>query len=121
MRGSGQGDHLDFLAFPGHKMYAPFGAGVLLGDARLLAATAPDEIGGGTVDFVTAADYDLAAEPFRRENSGTPNAVGIVAVAVAAQVLKWARLRAFPTRMPRRERCLRRIRPRTRRASSSQA
>ena len=88
MRGSGQGDHLDFLAFPGHKMYAPFGAGVLLGDARLLSATAPDEIGGGTVDFVTPAHYDLAAEPFRRENSGTPNAAGIVAMAVAAQVLK---------------------------------
>jgi len=49
MRGSGSGDHLDFLAFAGHKMYAPFGAGVLLGDARLLSATAPDEIGGGTV------------------------------------------------------------------------
>ena len=88
MRGSGQGDHLDFLAFPGHKMYAPFGAGVLLGDARLLSATEPDEIGGGTVDFVTPARYDLAPEPFRRENSGTPNAVGIVAMAVAGQVLK---------------------------------
>jgi selenocysteine lyase/cysteine desulfurase len=88
MRGSGQDDHLDFLAFSGHKMYAPFGAGVLLGDARLLTATAPDEIGGGTVDFVTPARYDLAPEPFRRENSGTPNAVGIVAMAVAAQVLK---------------------------------
>ncbi len=88
MRGSGQGDHLDFLAFSGHKMYAPFGAGVLLGDARLLSATAPDEIGGGTVDFVTPARYDLASEAFRRENSGTPNAVGIVAMAVAAQVLK---------------------------------
>ncbi len=88
MRGSGQGDHLDFVAFAGHKMYAPFGAGVLLGDARLLSATAPDEVGGGTVDFVTTARYDLASEPFRRENSGTPNAVGIVAMAVAAQVLK---------------------------------
>jgi selenocysteine lyase/cysteine desulfurase len=88
MQGSGEGDHLDFLAFPGHKMYAPFGAGVLLGDARLLSATPPDEIGGGTVDFVTLAQYDLAAEAFRRENSGTPNAVGLVAMAVAARVLK---------------------------------
>jgi selenocysteine lyase/cysteine desulfurase len=88
MRGSGQGDHLDFVAFAGHKMYAPLGAGVLLGDARLLSGTAPDEIGGGTVEFVTQAEYDLAPEPFRRENSGTPNAVGIVAMAVAGQVLK---------------------------------
>jgi selenocysteine lyase/cysteine desulfurase len=88
MRGSGRGDHLDFLAFSGHKMYAPFGAGVLLGDARLLSSSPPDEIGGGTVDFVTRTEYDLAPEPFRRENSGTPNAVGIVAMAVAARVLK---------------------------------
>ncbi len=88
MRGSGQGDHLDFVAFPGHKMYAPFGAGVLLGNAQLLSRTAPDEIGGGTVEFVTTAEYDLAPEAFRRENSGTPNAVGIVAMAVAGQVLK---------------------------------
>jgi selenocysteine lyase/cysteine desulfurase len=88
MRGQGDGDHLDFLAFPGHKMYAPFGAGVLIGDARLLSATPPDEIGGGTVEFVTTERFDLAPEAFRRENSGTPNAVGIVAMAVAAQVLK---------------------------------
>ena len=88
MLGSGQGDHIDFLAFAGHKMYAPFGAGVLLGDARLLSATPPDEIGGGTVDFVTLAQFDLAREAFRRENSGTPNAVGIVAMAVAGKVLK---------------------------------
>jgi selenocysteine lyase/cysteine desulfurase len=54
----------------------------------MLSATAPDEIGGGTVDFVTLGEYDLAPDAFRRENSGTPNAVGIVAMAVAAQVLK---------------------------------
>lgn len=90
MRGRGDGDHLDFVAFPGHKMYAPFGAGVLMGDVRLLSATPPDEIGGGTVEFVTGEQFDLAPEAFRRENSGTPNAVGIVAMAVAADVLKRA-------------------------------
>jgi selenocysteine lyase/cysteine desulfurase len=84
----GDGEHLDFVAFTGHKMYAPFGAGVLIGDARLLSATPPDEIGGGTVEFVTREHFDLAPEAFRRENSGTPNAVGIVAMAVAADVLK---------------------------------
>ena len=64
--------------------------GVLMGNARLLSATPPDEIGGGTVEFVTAEHFDLASEAFRRENSGTPNAVGIVAMAVAAEVLKHA-------------------------------
>ena len=35
-----------------------------------------------------ASNSTWPPEPFRRENSGTPNAVGIVAMAVAGQVLK---------------------------------
>src|SRR5436309_924133 len=31
-RPSSAADHLDFVAYSGHKMYAPFGAGVLIGD-----------------------------------------------------------------------------------------
>jgi selenocysteine lyase/cysteine desulfurase len=86
--GTGQGDQIDFLAFPGHKMYAPYGAGVLVGDRKILGAAAPDDLGGGTVDFVTPTQFDLTADFFRRENPGTPNAVGAVAMAVAGVVLK---------------------------------
>jgi selenocysteine lyase/cysteine desulfurase len=88
VEGTGQGDHIDFLAFPGHKMYAPYGSGVLIGDRKILAATAPDDLGGGTVDFVTPTRFDLTADFFRRENPGTPNAVGAVAMALAGVVLK---------------------------------
>ncbi len=88
MQGARGGDYLDFVAFSGHKMYAPFGAGVLIGDAKALGQTGPDDIGGGTVDFVTLDTYDLASDIFRRENAGTPNAVGLVAMAVAAGMLK---------------------------------
>jgi selenocysteine lyase/cysteine desulfurase len=88
MRGTGSGDHIDFMAFSGHKMYAPFGAGVLIGRTSILAATEPDDVGGGTVDFVTLANYDLTPDVFRRENPGTPNAAGLVAMAVAGRMLK---------------------------------
>jgi len=87
MEGSGEGDHLDFLAFSGHKMYAPYGAGVLLGDRSVLGARPPDDFGGGTVDFVTHSSFDLTADLFRRENPGTPNAVGLAAMALAGVVL----------------------------------
>jgi selenocysteine lyase/cysteine desulfurase len=86
--GTGRDDHIDFLAFPGHKMYAPYGSGVLIGDRKILAASVSDDLGGGTVDFVTPAQFDLTADVFRRENPGTPNAVGAVAMAAAAVVLK---------------------------------
>jgi selenocysteine lyase/cysteine desulfurase len=76
------------LAFSGHKMYAPFGAGVLIGDRAILETRPPDDLGGGTVDFVTPVGFDLTGDFFRRENPGTPNAVGLLAMALAASALK---------------------------------
>jgi len=88
MSGTGQGDHIDFLAFSGHKMYAPYGGGVLVGDRETLSKAQPDELGGGTIDFATALHYDLASDVFQRDNPGTPNVVGVVAMALAAMVLR---------------------------------
>ena len=68
MVGTGQGDHIDFLAFSGHKMYAPYGGGVLIGDRAILTEAPPDELGGGTIDFATPMQYDLTHDAFRREN-----------------------------------------------------
>ena len=42
----------DFLAWSGHKMYAPFGAGVLVGPAAAFADGDPFLAGGGAVDLV---------------------------------------------------------------------
>ncbi|WP_235947940.1 aminotransferase class V-fold PLP-dependent enzyme [Candidatus Frankia alpina] len=40
-------DNLDYLAFSGHKLYAPFGAGVLVGRPDWLDAAPPYLAGGG--------------------------------------------------------------------------
>src|SRR5690606_40174920 len=82
-------EHLDFVAFSGHKMYAPFGAGVLIGPRDVFLAGAPDVVGGGTVDLVTEDNVVWAGLP-DREEAGTPNAVGAVAMAAAArQLSEW--------------------------------
>ena len=45
---------VDYVAFSGHKLYAPFGAGVLAGRADWLDAAAPYLAGGGATRAVTA-------------------------------------------------------------------
>jgi len=40
----------DFIAWSGHKMYAPFGAGVLIGPRDTFADGEPFLVGGGTVN-----------------------------------------------------------------------
>ncbi|MGD2174987.1 MAG: aminotransferase class V-fold PLP-dependent enzyme [Candidatus Brocadiaceae bacterium] len=80
-------ERIDFLAFSGHKMYAPFGAGVLAGRKEVFQQGAPDVVGGGTVHAVTDEEVVWQPPP-EREESGTPNLNGAVALARAAQVLQ---------------------------------
>lgn len=72
--------HLDFLAFSGHKLYAPFGAGVLVGPREFLLLGDPAEVGGGTVDTVTVDGVQWTNLP-EREEAGTPCVMGAVALA----------------------------------------
>jgi selenocysteine lyase/cysteine desulfurase len=78
--------HLDFVAISAHKMYAPFGTGALIGPREVFAAGAPDYQGGGTVDIVTLDDV-YWAEPPERDEAGSPNVVGAVALAASIRVL----------------------------------
>jgi selenocysteine lyase/cysteine desulfurase len=75
---------VDYLAFSGHKIYAPFGAGVLVGRADWLDAAPPYLAGGGAVREVRLDATDWAASPARHEG-GTPNVVGAVALAAACR------------------------------------
>ena len=77
---------IDFLALSGHKLYAPFGAGVLVGDARPLRERAPLLHGGGAIELVTLDDVIWADAPERHE-AGSPNVVGAVALAAACRAL----------------------------------
>ena len=75
---------LDYLAFSGHKLYAPFGAGVLVGRPDWLDAAPPYLAGGGAVRQVRLTGTDWASSPARHE-AGTPNVVGAVALAAACR------------------------------------
>ncbi|MGM0588982.1 MAG: aminotransferase class V-fold PLP-dependent enzyme [Bacteroidota bacterium] len=78
--------HLDYLVLSAHKMYAPYGTGALIGPKKTFMAKAPEYKGGGTVSLVGENYVKWAGMPDRDE-AGSPNVVGAVAMAAAAQTL----------------------------------
>jgi selenocysteine lyase/cysteine desulfurase len=74
---------IDVLAFSGHKMHAPFGAGALVLPSDLLADGEPFLVGGGAVKAVSFDEVVWADSP-DRDDAGSPNVVGVVALAAAA-------------------------------------
>jgi selenocysteine lyase/cysteine desulfurase len=99
----------DYLVFSGHKLYAPFGAGVLVGRSDWLRAADPYLRGGGATRLVTEQRHDQLgvawAELPDRHEAGSPNVVGVHALAVACAALgrHWepiqAHERALQTRL----------------------
>ena len=79
-------ERIDFLAFSAHKMYAPFGTGVLIGPRDFFREGRPAVSGGGAVQLVTLGDVEWADVP-DKEEAGTPNLVGICALAKAMDIL----------------------------------
>ncbi|SCL25772.1 aminotransferase class V-fold PLP-dependent enzyme [Micromonospora inyonensis] len=79
---------VDYLAASGHKLYAPFGAGVLVGRADWLDAAPPYLLGGGATRHVGPATHDVrwTTGPGRHE-AGTPNLLGAVALAAVCAAL----------------------------------
>ena len=76
----------DYLAWSGHKMYAPFGTGVLIGPRTTFANGDPFLAGGGAVDFVDL-DEVVWTDPPDREEAGSPNVIGAVALHAAIDEL----------------------------------
>ena len=86
----------DFVAFSGHKLYAPFGAGALIGPRETFETGDPFLAGGGAVDLVDL-DEVIWTEPPEREEAGSPNVVGAVAFGTAMDELErigWDAIRA---------------------------
>lgn len=77
---------VDYVAFSGHKLYAPFGAGVLAGRADWLDAAAPYLAGGGATRSVTGAGTTWQQGAARHEG-GSPNVIGAIALAAACSSL----------------------------------
>lgn len=86
----------DFVAWSGHKMYAPFGTGVLVGPRSTFAEGDPFLAGGGAVDLVDL-DEIVWTDPPDREEAGSPNVIGAVALEAAIRELTaigWDRIGA---------------------------
>lgn len=73
---------VDFLAFSGHKMYAPTGVGVLYGKKDLLNAMPPYQGGGDMIKDVTFEKTTYNELPFKFE-AGTPNIEAGICLAAA--------------------------------------
>ncbi|MEU3735863.1 MULTISPECIES: aminotransferase class V-fold PLP-dependent enzyme [unclassified Streptomyces] len=82
---------VDWVAFSGHKLYAPFGSGVLAGRSDWLRAAEPYLAGGGasrkvarrTDGGVDVEWHDTAA----RHEAGSPNVIGVYSIAAACKAL----------------------------------
>ncbi|RAN79397.1 cysteine desulfurase [Bacillus sp. SRB_336] len=79
-------DGIDYVAFSGHKLYAPFGAGVLVGRPDWLDGGRPHLAGGGAVKDVRLESVRWTDGPARHE-AGSPNVLGAATLAKATQVL----------------------------------
>jgi selenocysteine lyase/cysteine desulfurase len=77
---------VDYLALSGHKLYAPYGAGVLVGRRDWLDAAPAYLAGGGAVREVATTETAWATGPARHEG-GTPNVLGAAALARACEEL----------------------------------
>lgn len=76
---------IDALAFSAHKIYSPFGLGVLVLPKDMLART-PIDPGGGSIDMISEKDI-VWAPSTERHQTGTWNVTGIVALAESCRVM----------------------------------
>ncbi|MBS1262134.1 MAG: putative cysteine desulfurase [Calditrichaeota bacterium] len=87
MSGTDERERIDFLMLSGHKMYAPFGGGALIGSREFFASREPSVRGGGAVKVVESNAVDWA-DPPERDEAGSPNVAGAVALAAAMRELR---------------------------------
>lgn len=82
---------VDWVAFSGHKLYAPFGSGVLAGRADWLREAEPYLAGGGASRKVTRREdggVDVEwHESAARHEAGSPNVIGAYSIASACKAL----------------------------------
>jgi len=76
----------DFMAFSGHKIFAPMGIGVLYGKEKLLENMPPYMGGGEMIKKVTFEKTTFNELPFKFE-AGTPNVEGVLGLEAALQYL----------------------------------
>jgi len=79
--------HIDYLVFSAHKMNSPYGEGAVVGDFQHFADATPYLQGGGTV-YSVGLDHVIWADPPDKQEAGTPNILGLIALAKAIEVME---------------------------------
>lgn len=87
MKSVDDSQHIDFVAFSAHKMYAPFGIGALVAPKELFSQGHSEIVGGGTVKFVSKDDVIWEDSP-AKEEAGTPNLMGVLALTEAIRTMQ---------------------------------
>ena len=83
----GEPESIDFLVAAGHKAYAPFGAGFVVGPRSVFDEVDPVVAGGGVAASVDESDATWLKSPDRHQ-FGTPNVGGAIALAEMLNMLK---------------------------------
>ena len=79
---------LDHVIISGHKLYAPGSRGVLVGRREVFRSDrVVGGVGGGAVDYVSTEEVRFKADASDREEAGTPNIPGTIALGIVARLL----------------------------------
>ncbi len=76
----------DFLAFSAHKLFGPFGTGVLYSSPKYIDDIQPYNLGGGIITSVSYKDVTFQSYP-RNLDAGTPNVSGVLGLGAAIDFL----------------------------------
>lgn len=81
-------ESIDYLVLSGHKLYAPGSRGALIGSLQTLSGRrCVTDVGGGMVEYVTLDEFEIKDEVTAREEAGTPNIPGSIAMGLVAETL----------------------------------
>ncbi|MBI2436476.1 MAG: aminotransferase class V-fold PLP-dependent enzyme [Candidatus Magasanikbacteria bacterium] len=78
---------IDFLVASGHKFYAPYGSGFVIGPKDFFNNFLPYQIGGGNIEYIDESGTFYYGKTNLLHDPGTPNAVGAIAMSTALQKL----------------------------------
>ena len=79
--------NIDAFVFSGHKTYVPGSPGVVVCRKDILTAIEPEELGGGMVEDVFVDKYIIKDYFPDREEAGTPNIPGAIALSTAIEIM----------------------------------
>jgi cysteine desulfurase / selenocysteine lyase len=77
----------DFLTFSSHKMFGPFGVGVLYGKSAILKEMPPFQ-GGGSMISSVSWQKTVYQDPPHKFEAGTPNIADVIALGSAIEMIE---------------------------------